>query len=77
MTSEPKEPKAPKPAPVGMTGEDKTPWEKKTDEEKAKSVCDHLVQEQLSGNLRPVSEDETAKPHKPKASEGAQWPTNP
>jgi len=41
---------------------DKTPWDQKTQEEKAKSVCDHLVEQNLMGNLRPVSAESAPKP---------------
>jgi hypothetical protein len=46
--------------------EDRTPWDQKTQEEKAKSVCDHLVSEFISGNLRPVSSETKPKPGEPK-----------
>ena len=35
---------------------DKTPWDKKTPDQRAKCVLDHLAHEWASGNLRPVSE---------------------
>lgn len=39
---------------------DKIPWDQKTPEQRAKAVCDHLVHEHLSGNLRPVSQEKRA-----------------
>jgi hypothetical protein len=34
---------------------DKTPWDKKTADERASCLLDHLAHEWVSGNLRPVS----------------------
>jgi hypothetical protein len=56
--------------------QDKTPWDEKTEEEKAKSVCDELVHNQVMGNLRPVSQEKQPMPKAPSAP-GPQGPQNP
>jgi len=38
---------------------DTIPWKEKTPEQKAAAVTDHLAHEWASGNLRPVSEQES------------------
>jgi hypothetical protein len=53
---------------MGMIGDDRKPWDQKTDEEKAKAVGDHLVHEALFGNLRPASQDKNVKTKNPKPS---------
>jgi len=40
---------------------DKTPWDQKTPEQKAQAVTDHLLHEWVSGNLRPMSEQEVKR----------------
>ncbi len=49
---------------------DKTPWDKKTPDQRAKCVLDHLAQEFASGNLRPVSEQVKDGKRKPNPNPG-------